>query len=100
MQAETGQNLISHWMLTAKWREETTVNLQHPYWQSINEKLDVKKLKDKNFLHENLVDATIALGLHSSQNWEETDQIQTNPQKEGATVILSMNFSITGEWAD
>lgn len=31
---------------------------------------------------------------------KETDQIQTNPQKVGATVILSMNFSITGEWAD
>lgn len=42
--------------------------MQHPYGQSINEKLDVEKLKDENFLNEN-VDATIALGLHSSQNW-------------------------------
>lgn len=31
---------------------------------------------------------------------EETDQTQTNLQKVGATVILSMNFSITGEWVD
>lgn len=31
---------------------------------------------------------------------EETDQIQTNPQKVGVTVIRSMNFSITGEWVD
>lgn len=32
--------------------------------------------------------------------WEETDRIQTKPQKVGVTVILSMNFSITRELVD
>lgn len=37
-------------------------------WQSIKKKLYVKKLKDENFLNEN-VDANTSLGLQSSQNW-------------------------------
>ena len=46
-------------------------------WQSIKKKLYVKKLKDENFLNEN-VDANTALGLHSRQNlggnWSNTDK--------------------------
>lgn len=97
MQAETRQNVISHWILTGKRREETILNLQHPYRQAINEKLDVEKLKDENSLNEN-VDATTALGLHSNQNWGRNWSNTDKPQKVGATVIPSVNFSITGEW--
>lgn len=35
-----------------------------------------------------------------SKNLGRTDQIQTKPQKVGATMILNMNFSITRELVD
>lgn len=84
MQAEPGHNLISHWMLTGKWKEGTTVTLQHPYWQSINEKLDEKKPQDENFLTENVM-LPLPLACTVANIEEESDQIQTTPQKIGTT---------------
>lgn len=51
-----------------------------------------KKHKDENFLNEHAY--TVA------KIWQETRLIQTKTLKVDATVILSMNFSITGELVD
>lgn len=62
-------------------------------WETIKKKLlPVKKHKDENFLNEN--------GYTVVKIWQETKLIQTKTLEVDVTVILSMNFSITGEPVD